>query len=141
MMHDLLADTVEMCGGSHQLLRILNRLGCTSSPDTHDRFFTHHAEAQCTRSIWDELPPAVFTIASVDNFDMLQSYAAVYRGNRQCSYHGTTVQLIQPSHKIVICDNCETTTSVSTTVIPQAEIPVHEADTPSSHLQSGSPLL
>ena len=54
MMHDLLADIVEMCGGSRQLLRILNRLGCTSSPDTHDRFVTHHAEAQRIRSIWDE---------------------------------------------------------------------------------------
>ena len=59
MMHDLLADIIEMCGGSHQLLRILNRLGCSSSPDTHDRFVTHHAKAQHTHSIWDELPPAV----------------------------------------------------------------------------------
>ena len=109
-MHDLLADTVEMCGGSRQLLRILNRLGCTSSPDTHDHFVTHHAEAQRVHSIWDELSPTVFTIASVDNFDMLQSYAAVYCGNQQHSYHVTTVQLVQPIHRIAICDNCETTT-------------------------------
>ena len=71
---------------------------------------------------------------------MLLSYTAVYCGNQQRSYHGTTIQLVQPSQKIVIYDNCETTTSVSAIVIPQAEIPVHEADTPSSHLQSESPL-
>ena len=34
--HNLISDAVEVCGGSRQLLQILNRLGCTSSPDTHD---------------------------------------------------------------------------------------------------------
>ena len=77
-LQNLLADAVEVCGGSRQLLRLLNRLGCVSLPDTHDRFVIHHAVAKRQRSIWDDLPKTVFTIASVDNFDMLQSYAAVY---------------------------------------------------------------
>ena len=93
---------VEVCGGSRQLLRILNRLGCTSSPDTHDRFVTQHAEARCQKQIWDEIPKNVFTVASVDNFDMLQSYSAVYCGDQQRSYHGTTIQLVQPSPGITI---------------------------------------
>ena len=142
LIHDMLADAVEMCGGSRQLLRILNRLGCTSSPDTHDRFVTQHAELQRKHSIWDEIPPSVFTVASVDNFDMLQSYAAVYCGNQQRSYHGTTVQLVQPSHKITIRNDSETAVSVQTTITSQLENPtivMHEADSETSTLTSPLP--
>ena len=96
-IHNILADVVQVCGRSRQLLKILNRLGCTSSPDTHDRFVTFHAETARERSIWEELPRNVFTVASVDNFDMLQSYSAVFCGDQLRSYHGTTLQLVQPS--------------------------------------------
>ena len=89
--HNLLADVVEVCGGSRQLLKILNRIGCVSSPDTHDRFVTHHAELQRHTNVWNEIPEHTFTIASTDNIDKLQSYSAVYCGDQQRSYHGTTV--------------------------------------------------
>ena len=51
-IHTLLADTVEVCGGSHQLIKILNRLGATSSNDTHDRFVTHKAQVQQGKSVF-----------------------------------------------------------------------------------------
>jgi len=55
LIHNFVADAVE---GSRLriLLRILNQLGCTSSPDTHDRFVTQQADSQrilatCKRAI------------------------------------------------------------------------------------------
>ena len=50
-------------------------------------------------NIWEELPRNIF-VASVDNFDMLQSYSAVFCGDQQQSYHGTTLHLVQPSSTI-----------------------------------------
>ena len=95
--HNLLAGMVKVCGGSQQLFIVLNRLGCVSSPDTHDRFVTQHAENARKTAIWYPLLKDVFTVASVDKDDMLQSYVDMYCGDQQHLYRGTTVQLVQPT--------------------------------------------
>ena len=75
--------------------QILNRLGCISSPDTHDRFVTYHAEAQKQQQLWTKISPNILTVASVDNFNMLRPHSAIYQGREHRSYHGTTIQLVQ----------------------------------------------
>ena len=41
-------------------------------------------------------PENSFTVASADNLDYLHSYARVYCGEQKSSWHGTTVQVVQP---------------------------------------------
>ena len=96
-IHTLLADDVEVCGGSRKLITTLNRLGVTSSPDTHDRFITEVATMQRNKSLWDDLMANTLTLATVDNYDVLQSHAAVYCGDQQRSTHAVTLQIAQPN--------------------------------------------
>lgn len=70
-IHYVLSDILETSGGSRELMRLFNRLGCVSSPDSHDRYVTFHAENEQQDQLWNNLPPINVTLASVDNFDML----------------------------------------------------------------------
>ena len=53
----------------------------SASADTHDQFVTQDTDEKRKRSTWDHLQDDTFTVASVDNFDMLQSHASVHCGD------------------------------------------------------------
>lgn len=72
LIHHVRSDAVEMCVGSHQLIRILNRLGYVSSPDTHDRFVTEYVQIKHQTITMKKILRNAFTVALVDDFDMLQ---------------------------------------------------------------------
>ena len=92
-LHQLVAEAVEVQGGSRKLIKLLNRLGVSVSVDTHDEFVTDVAEKEKEKGIWNQLLRFICTFFSADNLDFLQRHAAVYCGDQTRSYHGTTLQV------------------------------------------------
>ena len=43
-------------------------------------------------------PDTPFTVVSADNLDYVHSHARTYCGKQKSSWHGTTVQVVQPRH-------------------------------------------
>ena len=95
-LHNLITDTVDSLGGSALLIRILNRLGVCSSADTLARSIQYRVQEREKRGAEQECSPNSFTVISADNIDFLHSYARVFYGNQTRSWHGTTVQAVQP---------------------------------------------
>ena len=95
-LHTLIADIVDSLGGSSLLLRILNRLGVCASSDTLSRFIQHNVQSKRTGETEPDLDQQEFTVVSADNIDFLHSYARVFSGKQNSSWHGTTVQAVQP---------------------------------------------
>ena len=93
-MHTLITDVVESHGGSAHLIKILNRLGLCASKDTLSRFRQTKIEnlgLPCT----DQFSSSSFIIVSADNIDFLHKFSQICN-NHKSSWHGTTVQLVQP---------------------------------------------
>ena len=92
-LHTLLTDAVYSHGGTTELVQVMNRLGMISSEDTHAHYVDHvvrHSDNTHDIDLSDTV------VATLDNLDFLQSNAAVYCGDQHRSWHGTTVQILQP---------------------------------------------
>ncbi len=94
--HIVLTEAVLCHGGTLELVRILNRLGAVASIDTANRLATHIVQTRLSRGIKPDLQPQKFTAVSIDNIDILQSHGFVSCQDATRSWHGTSVQCVQP---------------------------------------------
>ena len=94
--HIPLTEAVLCHGGTLKLVRILNRLGAVASIDTVNRLATHVVQARLSQGIKPDLHPRMLAVVSIDNVDILQPYEFVSCQDATRSWHGTSVQCVQP---------------------------------------------
>ena len=125
--HTMITDTIESCGGSSQLIRILNRLDVCSSADTLARTIQCRVKERERKGPEEECWPHAPTILSMDIIDFQHSYARVFCGQQTSSWHGTTVQAIQPmlstthDHDIVPAHSLNNETSPKRSTLSHGE--------------------
>ncbi len=95
-LHYLLSEAILCHGGSQQLVKIFNRIGAAASLDTSQRLSTQVVQTRVVQGIKPDLVEKGFTIVSVDNIDILQRHAFVSSTDASRSWHGTSVQCVQP---------------------------------------------
>ena len=100
-LHLLLADVIESCGGSADLLSILNRVGAVASFDTLKRHICEVSLVRKEEGLLAHLSDGSFTVSSTDNIDFLQPHAAVYAGSQHRSCHATSTQIVQPKPQLL----------------------------------------
>lgn len=74
----------------------MNRLGACASIETLDRYVQYRVEQRLEEGPLAAHSQDSFMFISADNLDFLHSCARVYSGKQQSSWHGTTVQIVQP---------------------------------------------
>ena len=94
-LHLPLTDLILCHGGTTELVTVLNRFGAVASADTHSRFL-QDLSADRKVMLDRNLTQNAFRIVSVDNIDLLQSHAQVYATDFHRSYHGTSIQCVEP---------------------------------------------
>ena len=101
-LHTVLTDYIEATGGSCELISVLNKLGAVASIETLERHIVRVSTMRKAGGLLKDMDQSTFTIASTDNIDFLQSHASVYAGSQHRSWHGTSVQVVQPQQRLKI---------------------------------------
>ena len=78
------------------LVKLLNKLGACASTDTLARSIQHYVSEREKRGPENDCSPETLTVVFADNIDFMHSYTKVFCGNQNSSWHGTTVQAVQP---------------------------------------------
>ena len=94
--HTMLTDMVDSQGGSDLLIKILNQLGVCSSYDTFSRYMMYKVTSCQNVQNAQSADQDAFTVISADNIDYVHHFAQTSKGDRNNSWHGTSIQAVQP---------------------------------------------
>ena len=122
-LHTLIADAIETCGGSSRLVKLMNRLGACAIVRIHTSgtYNIHRVGKSMKQGPMCGYSSKPFTVASADNLDFIHSHARVFRCKQQLSWHGTTVQLVQPQPCKLVDTSKETQPTVEREVLTHGE--------------------
>ena len=133
-IHTFIADAIQTCQGSKRLLRLLNRFGVCASADTHARYVQHRVEKVKEEGPMTGYTDNTFSVVSVDNIDYVHSFANLYCGKQDYSWHGTTVQVVQPQPKTLLDGSV---TQTATLAMPLPTSTCHQGTHSIHHLKRG----
>ena len=123
--HFTLTEAILCHGGSSELVNLFNKLGIVSSLDTNNRIATSIVEMRTKEGIKPLLSQGALSIISIDNVDILQPHAIVSSLDATRSWHGTSVQCIQPlPQSTQLTEEEKATTTSAGDDQPQSPIPV-----------------
>lgn len=71
LLHTLLTDYIEACGGFSDLISVLNKLGAVASSETLDRHIVRVSSQRKLEGLLKDLNGSTLTIATTDNIDIL----------------------------------------------------------------------
>lgn len=89
-------------GDSCELISVLNKLGAVASIETLEWHIVRVFTLRKAGGLLKDIDRSTFTIVSTDNIDFLQSHACVYAVSQHRSWHGTSVQVVQPQQRLKI---------------------------------------
>ena len=121
----ILTDAILCMGGSAELVRVLNRFGACVSLDTHNRISTRIVTIRMLRGIQSQLTPCTLTVISIDNIDLMQINAMVSALHAKRSWHGTSIQCVQPLPiSSILCDEEMTSLPSTSNQVSSTSSPV-----------------
>ena len=97
--HVPLTEAVLCHRGTQKLVTFLNQVGAALSIETVNRIAVKVVKNRMEKGVQAHLVEGKVTVVSIDNVDVLQPYAFVCTLDNTRSWHGTSVQCVQPLPK------------------------------------------
>ena len=81
----------------------------------------YQVQKQLDEGLLNHLDLLKFIVATVDNIDFLQRHSMVYCGDQGRSWHGTSVQVMQPNNMTKVLDAGEKSSAQHSSLVVSAD--------------------